>query len=113
MEIPLGCPGLSRALAFGDTTPNSLGGNLVRKRRRRQMGAAPYSLWLQLFHSGRRDALYQRFRSTSVGLRPSAVNVPARPSASVTATAASAAPAASPATKTKGNSITRVTIRPA
>src|SRR4029077_17898042 len=25
MEIPLGCPGMSRALASGGTTPNSLG----------------------------------------------------------------------------------------
>src|SRR5277367_5090804 len=100
MEIPLGCPGLSRALAFGDRTPNSLGWNLVRKPRQRQMGAAPYSLWLQLFHFARRRALYQRFRSTSAGLRPSAANVPARPSVGVTRRAASAAPAACPATKT-------------
>src|ERR1700730_19227665 len=103
MKIPLGCPGLSRALASGDTTPNSLGWNLVRKALQRQMGAAQYSLWLQFFHAARRRALYQRFRSTSAGLRPSAVNVPARPSASVTTTAASAAPAACQATKTKGN----------
>src|SRR6202045_5123142 len=102
MEIPLGCPGTSRALAFDETTPNSLGWNLVRKPRQRQMGAAPYSLWLQFFHSARCGALYQRFRSTSAGLRPSAVKVPARPSARVTAMAANAALAACPATKTKG-----------
>ena len=57
------------------------------------------------------SALFQRFRNTGAGLRPSAEKVPASPTTTVTISALSAAAAAEPATKTKGKSITLVTMR--
>src|SRR5580658_947310 len=99
MELPLRCPGMSRALAFGGT-PNSRGLNLVRKPQPRQMAAASYFDGYNSFILRGLTAAGHGLLKTSAGLRPSAVKVPASPSKTVTATAVSAAPAACPATKT-------------
>src|SRR5580693_9246851 len=98
MELPLGCPGVSRVLALGGT-PNSRGMNLVRKPQPRQMAATPYFDGYNCFILRGLTAAGHRFRKTSAGLRPSAVKVPASPSKTVTATAVSAAPAACPGPK--------------